>query len=1045
MLAPGTGTKPEITGNLMKMRTENTARVAQSYRDQAEYGLVPPPDLAIEKGVYQTFRPAPYPVDAEYVPPADDKPVREGGRATFQVDVTNNARGIDGADYSVRGIEVWDVLPIEVPAINCSSIVAGSYTFVKSGGSTISLPQPADDALVNCEDTQVNVNGSTEMRQVIKWKLPTPDLANKYSLETGDTLSLRYTVNIPTPVSVSTEWNNTAYVRTFNAFTDIPNVTAPYFPADNVDPQIPKINPQNPELQWDSPALEDPSSIFIRPVEVAKDAETSVNETDNNNNLKTEATIGETVWYTYSATIPDGSTVYQGKLSDALPTGIALDSVVDWGLNTLGNRPVGFSVDSDGQLSFPNPYSNNSGADQTFLVKVKTKVLQTAVTCAADPCVVPPAPSASVPKKNTATFTSYTQDVGGTAITRTKDYTVNIVQPNPKITKTVTPEQMTSADEELTVSLKIENSGGTRPPLHDWQAKDCLPAAFALVPGSVTTPPGLTQTTDGQGCLIFTGSTTPPPTPPTDPLKGGTSYTVSFKIKSSTSLPASQIYENEATLSGSSLADTVDGERKYTTSGKDTWISPGLAITKVTTEDTATIGQRFTSKISVDFDKNLNYYSAKVVDTLPSGVNPASVNLVGITCVNADTSACGITGPQSTSGQQVTWTFGDITSAPQKRTVTIEYTAVVADIADNKAGLDLTNSARPYWSVTQGGDPTKTTGPASDTVTIVEPSVSIEKKVDGQDSITASPAQEFTYTLKVSNASGANVSTAHDIKVTDQLPADVVVVGTPSDSGAVAPDGRSVTWTIGSLAPGPGPDAEKTLSFTARLKPPATTKQTNTATVGEYYSLGNKQGRKYTGPSDTADVTPVLPVLNIAKEASAPLAYIDGPYTWTIKVSNPSGASAYGVDVADTLPPNWTYKAGSAQWAITGGTPTAKEPTGTAPNIAWNDIADLPTGKTLTLTFEAIPGPDVTDEPRRGHWDEAHQPHPCHLPCGTPRPGLAHCPDRRHDRSHGDRLRGLDTGEDPPQRLPEGVERREGRGRPGHRVRVGPEGHEQRR
>ena len=50
VLAPGTGTKPEITGNLMKMRTENTAGVAQPYRDQAEYGLLPPPNLSYRQG-----------------------------------------------------------------------------------------------------------------------------------------------------------------------------------------------------------------------------------------------------------------------------------------------------------------------------------------------------------------------------------------------------------------------------------------------------------------------------------------------------------------------------------------------------------------------------------------------------------------------------------------------------------------------------------------------------------------------------------------------------------------------------------------------------------------------------------------------------------------------------------------------------------------------------------------------------------------------------------------------------------------------------------
>ncbi len=944
VLQPAGANAPELTGNLMKMRTVNTSGEAQSYRDQEDFELVPPPNLDLDKGVVRTTAPL-----QTYPPGTDNKPVQQGSTATFQVDLKNEGwPDIPGADYSVRGVQIWDVLPA---GITCSAIT--DYRYIKPGTSTVAaLP--------------VTVTTSCTAG-VVKWVFPTPDAGNAFSVPVGQTLSVLYDMAIPDPSSVSTNYANTAYVRSYDAFTDIPNTVATYFPKDNIDPSVPKE-------EQDAPPLTDPSNVFIEGVVMDKTSETSVNEPGND--TPDQATIGEAITYTYSATVPAGSTVYRGELSDALPVGIQLVSINGANLDG-GALPSGFTLDTNtgtnptGRLVFATPYQNTTSNPQKFSVNVTAKVLQSALPCASDPCVVPPVPTARVPKTNTATFVSFTENTGGTAITKTKDRTVDIVQPNPAISKTVAPEQMTAADQELTVTLQIRNSGGTRPPLHGWQARDCLPSPFELVPGSVTTPAGVSQSTDGQGCLVFTGSTTPPPATPTDPLRGSTTYTVVFKIKSTGSLPASQQYENTATLTGSSMAGSVAGERLYTTAGKDTWTSPGAAISKVITPEKATIGERFTSKITSQFDKNLNYYSVGLVDTLPVGVNPASVQLVGITCKNADDTDCSIAGtPLPPSGQKIGWSFGDVLAASQKRTVTIEYTAVVADVGGNVAGVVLTNSAQPYWSQTPVQTPPTTiagvealpaTTPAvSDSVTVIEPSLSIVKKVDGQDAINATPAQEFVYTLKVSNASGANVSTANDITVTDDIPASIEIVGNPSDGGIVS--GSTITWTIDSLAPG----GMKELSFTARLKPPATSKQTNTARVAEYYSLDNKLGRKYTGPSDAAEVTAVLPVLNILKEASAPLAYINEPYTWTIKVSNPSGATAYGVDVADIMPPNWAYKAGSAQWVVTGGTAAAKEPTGTPPNITWTDITDLQPGKTLTLTFQGIPGPDVVQSPGVG-------------------------------------------------------------------------------
>ena len=92
----------------MKMRTENTAGVAQSYRDQAEYDLIPPPNLLIDKGVIATDKPAAtFPAVS---PLQDNKPIEQGGTATFQINVENRPQ-IPGSDYSVRGVQVWDRLP----------------------------------------------------------------------------------------------------------------------------------------------------------------------------------------------------------------------------------------------------------------------------------------------------------------------------------------------------------------------------------------------------------------------------------------------------------------------------------------------------------------------------------------------------------------------------------------------------------------------------------------------------------------------------------------------------------------------------------------------------------------------------------------------------------------------------------------------------------------------------------------------------------------------------------------------------------------------
>ncbi len=954
VLRPATTATPDLTGNLMKMRTVNTAGQAQSYRTQQDFTLLPPPNLSIAKGVRQTSAPAAGPLN----PPQDGRIVQQGSVATFQIDVKNTERpDTPPANYSARGIEVWDVLP---DGIGCSAI--GNYRYISpSGGSPQAL-----FAYVSCVD---QASGST-----IRWPLPSPDLTNLFSVEPGQTLSLLYDMTIPNPVSVSTTFTNTAYVRSFTAFTDETGQTANYFPANNIDPSIPKED-------YNAPEMKDPSNVKTADATVSKTGSTQIDDADNNNNKASQATIGEEIYYRYSVTVPAKSTEYNGVLTDSLPTGIELVSVTNWGLaGTPDTQPAGFAIDNaTGKLTFPTTYTNTTDQAQVFFVEVTAKVTKAASACAGEtptvPCVVDDTqvPGNNVAKTNTARFNSKAT-LDGTALPeRTGTKTVRIMQPNPKITKSADPGTVSSSSEVITYTVTASNPTG-RSPMYGVTIVDCIPDQIAVQSSGT----GVLGTTTECGTTLNASITWT--LPALDP-NTSTDRTYTAKIKPG-SAPNVK-FRNTVAMSGTSMPGEVTGERTYVTGGNADVLIVGGQVAKDVTPSVATIGQTVTSTIDVKLP-DAAFDNLTVLDTLPPYIAAAGLSTTSVKCFATDSSyanpvACSTAdvgysvlaaAPASpgATGQQLGWALNALPDPDKHRIIRITYTTTVTDLAQNTAGTARENTAsarygyaaKPTTVAEALQNPSSLVGLGSDSFTITEPSLSIVKKVNDLDEIFIAPGATFTYTLKVSNATGVNVSDANNITVTDDIPAGIEIVGNPSDGGQVS--GSTITWTISALAPG----ADKTVSFDARLKAPADGVQTNTATIGEYYSLPSKQGRKYTGPSDTAKVNPVLPVLTIAKDASEPLAYIDEPYTWTIAVSNASGVTAYGVDVEDSLPPNWTYEPNSAEWVITGGTPAALEPTGTAPNISWNDIADLQTGKTLTITFQAVPGPDVVDDPGVG-------------------------------------------------------------------------------
>lgn len=97
------------------------------------------------------------------------------------------------------------------------------------------------------------------------------------------------------------------------------------------------------------------------------------------------------------------------------------------------------------------------------------------------------------------------------------------------------------------------------------------------------------------------------------------------------------------------------------------------------------------------------------------------------------------------------------------------------------------------------------------------------------------PGSSIAYTVTVKNT---GTETLTDKKVVDTLPGFVSVSGTPSDSGVVSPNGRTITWTV-TLASG----ASKTLTYTGLVSANA---PADTSLVNEVTFLGQRSTTAHT-------------------------------------------------------------------------------------------------------------------------------------------------------------------------------------------------------
>ncbi|HEU5270598.1 MAG TPA: hypothetical protein VFU36_11795, partial [Jatrophihabitans sp.] len=953
VLDAAAGPPPDKPGNIVKLRSTDSAGVAQSQRDGVDFSIAAAPPVGLTLGVSGVNGSSPAdPADTDHVQ------VAEGDAVVFRVDATNDGTAANANDVPITGLQVWDVLP--------SGIGCGQVSAISDAGSCTDPGDPGQPSFAG--------NAS---KSAIVWSYAA-------TLAAGAGHTFDYTVTIPAGTSVSAVLTGTAAVRSYTVDNDLPGSTT-YYPSGNIDTTV---------ATTDAPAATDTTDVYLPDVTVTKGVSSAIAEAGNTGAEgspagNTQATVGEQVTFTVNAEVPAHSSVFNASFTDPLPSGLTLTGATatfrpDAGSAGTAAFPSGvtFSAAAPATISFPASYDNSTGTDQVFSMSIVGTLSQSVAN------------SNGTVLTNTARFASQTAASGGSSLPdRTAAATVTVVEPAPTLTKTNNGGASVTGGQTVTYTVKPSNPA-SRPPLHDGWVRDCLPAgltfaAYGSPPAGVTTSAAVAG--DGSnGCAagytVLAWNI--------GDLAGGSTLTLTYTATVDPSVSGKTSLTNTAAVTGNSLAGTRSSPldpgnpagRSYSAGASSTISIAGATAAKTVTPSTAPVGGTVSYTTSAVLPPGVNFYNLSLIDQLPNGIDETSITQTGVSCTNADTTACSLTsatalsptaGPSSST---VTgWFLGDAPSAAQQRTVTVSFTARVADRPSASAGTALVNQLHVGWDTAAGAAPAsagatfdQTSPIVTATVTVLEPSLAIAKTVSNN---VPQPGQTFGYTLTLTNANTVNTSSAYNVTVTDTVPTGVLVnpasiSGGGSISGQTAAGGGTISWSLaGPVARNTG----ATFSYSATLAPSpglGTTGLTNTAKVTGYDSLSSG-GRHYTGGQSSATVTPKFPRVTTAKTMpGGSTGYLGESFAWKLTVTDTGAGTAYGVGVTDTLPANWSYDAGSAQVVVNGGSASQLDPVtsqaGSVQTLTWTGLGVLPTGTNLTISYTATPQPGAVSTPGVG-------------------------------------------------------------------------------
>jgi uncharacterized repeat protein (TIGR01451 family)/fimbrial isopeptide formation D2 family protein len=819
------------------------------------------------------------------------------------------------------------------------------------------------------------VCSSVPGRDVIKWTIP--------AIAENATRSLTYKVRIPSDVGPENTYVNDSGVREYKGDTNTGG-TFTYTPQNNIDPD----NPNPPNIG----RIDDPSNVRTPNVGISKARTTSISETGNDAN--TQATIGELINYTVTTTLPAGTTMkIDPKIVDT-PNSATTQPIVGTPTATLNGSPLpsSWSIDTDGQtvtVDMPDNYVvPPNGPNHVVVISFSTRVADV---------------SANTRGQSRTNVATVTWTDGNKRNRNSNTVSTTIVEPSISQTKSnsVQPNSALPGDTVTYTLVTRNSSSGNVSIAHDTVIRDVVPAGMTLVDAGGV-PLGNGDTVPGTNGATWNSATRTITSPPVS-INPGANVTWSYKAKIDKPAIAGTTLINTADAKTTSINGSNPNERTASSSTNTGYVasstSPvkitGATVTKAVDPAWGTIGTPLTYTVDLTIPKDLFMYDLTAVDTLPDSLDFDSYT--SATCISGCPASPApnvqnynpVVTPSATT---IAWDLGNITPGTTDRVVRFVFKAHIRDTyrssgAKVLAGQNIVNVVRAQSNFTDKFTFNPNSLPAQNTFDYVspnatvttpvrEPKITLDKrvKVNSGSSVNgpvqSQPGDTLTYSVAVKND---GTSAAYDLVVTDKPDSTITNIvlaqGAGFNTDPWTPADPTMKWTI----PGPvAPGETVTLTYTAEPLPAAQLsdgdKAVNTA-GSSYWGLpsGDRTNpwvyRPYNSNNDTVVVNFEFPEITVNKTTTAP-GFPDiadaAPLTsfgWRIVVrNNATTAKAIDTVVTDTLPPDWTYDAGSTSitGAVTAEPAVATNPAGDV--LTWDFTGQtIQPGASVTITFTAKP------------------------------------------------------------------------------------------
>lgn len=681
-----------------------------------------------------------------------------GDTVTYMVTSTNNGTG---PAYDIVIDDLLDDAGLEAGAPAVASIAITGPGTIPTGADAPSVAYPT---------------GGGGLQAIAPVLLP------------GQTITITYEAVVTDDAEFDGSVDNTAQVTRYDSD-----------PAgDTTDPDDGRVYDEN-LAGYTVP--EDDASVDTPAPSISK----TVTATDDPNTVGTDVGISEIITYDIRIDIPEGTS--NVLVSDNLPTGLipvsATISTYDDAAMTSNlvqgddETSTFITIGADGGYVFDFGALTNTGDNNTandfIIITVEAQVDD--IVAVVD----------GLNLENTATLALVDPLTGdplidpdtGNPQTYTDTADVDVVVPELDIDKAVTP---TTADAGDTVTYTITSENIGTGPAYDIIIDDPMDDIGLSIPTTAV------ATISIVGGTAPTGADVPTVTYPTtsDGLRAtipvllpGQEVVIEFEAVITDAAEFSGDIDNTAEVTrfdtdpegNGTDADNGrvfdDGLSGYTPPSDDAEVTtPDVGLSKdyfassdANTSDGAQevgIGETVTYRLTIDIPQGSG--DLVLTDVLPAGLTALSAEVISIgtggntttdNLIVGDTDASGFI-TIAAGGGSVEFDFGTVVStgtddaAATGETLVVEIISAVGPDAANVQGVDLTNTATLSISDPITGDPLQPDVVSTETVTIVEPNLTIEKS----GTIAANPGDVLNYQIELENTGDGP---AYDVFIEDVL------------------------------------------------------------------------------------------------------------------------------------------------------------------------------------------------------------------------------------------------------------------------------------